>query len=170
MTIYAVRDGDEARRFVYQGLWLQRVMAPTAATVVPTRQWALEVASEATPLPPLGFIADLGHAAFGMDWEGRTHRTPFDFHNLPTTLMPTYEDHVLGKIYADWTFIHAGEALRQYAEGRERARGLAYVVRQARDRAGFPGVEMAPGIIASALDLPPDEVLRLGFESLERDG
>src|SRR5689334_19631182 len=94
MTTHELRDGDEARRFVYQSLWLQRVLEPAAATVKTSLEWSLEIASEGTPLPPLGFIADLGHAAFGIDWEGRTQRTKLEFHNLPPNLMSTYEDSV----------------------------------------------------------------------------
>ena len=32
---------------------------------------------------------------------------------LPSSLLRTYEDHVLGKLYADWTFSRAGDALRR---------------------------------------------------------
>ena len=50
-------------------------------------------------------------------------------------LVRTYEDHVLGKIYADWTFSRASDALRHYAKGRDQARGLAYFLNQFRERA-----------------------------------
>ena len=35
---------------------------------------ALEVASAGQPLPPVGFVADLGHAALGADWEAKSGR------------------------------------------------------------------------------------------------
>ncbi len=170
MAIQELRDPEEARHYIYQSLWLQRAMQPTALSVRPALSWALEVASEGIPLPPVGFIADLGAVAFGMDWEARTNRQPLILPGLPPHLLPTYEDHVLGKIYADWSFTHAAEAMRCYAEGRDRARALAFVIRQFQERTQGPGVEMAPGIIAAALDLAPDEVLRLGYEIIEREG
>src|SRR5262249_12676848 len=164
-------DPDEARTFLLQGLWLQRVLPPTVPTVQPALRWAHEVASEGQPLPPIGFVADLGHAAFALDWELKTNKPKVVVPNLPGGLMTTYEDHVLGKVYADWTFSRAGEALRRYKEeGRERARGLAYLVNQFRERSHFPGVELAPGVVSALLEKQPEEVLREGFELLQRDG
>ena len=43
---------------------------------------------------------------------------------LPQGLIRTYEDYVLGKVYSDWTFARASDAVRRY-QGRDRARGLA---------------------------------------------
>ena len=39
-----IRDAAEARRFLAQGLWLQRAAAPKAATVSPALRRALELA------------------------------------------------------------------------------------------------------------------------------
>src|SRR3954451_12386367 len=111
MKSYIVRDSDEARRFLIQGLWWERGLPPTAATVRPALEWAMEVASSGQPLPPVGFIADLGHVAFGEDAEGRTDRDDLTVPGVPINLIRTYEDHVLGKIYADWTFSRASDAL-----------------------------------------------------------
>src|SRR6478672_10137525 len=66
-----LRDLDAARRYVLEGLWLQRAVKPTAATVRPILEWAMEVASGGHPLPPVGFVADVGHIAFGADAEHR---------------------------------------------------------------------------------------------------
>jgi hypothetical protein len=169
MSVYELRDSDEARRFLLQGLWWQRVRPPAAAAVRPTLEWAMEIASGGQPLPPPGFIADLGHAAFGEDWEGRAGRDALAVPNLPINLVRTYEDHVLGKVYADWTFSRASDALRRY-QGRERARGLAFLFEQFRERAGFDGVELSPGVIKAALEAPPEEVHNQGWESLRQDG
>src|SRR5215831_11988765 len=170
MNVYDIRDLDEARTFLQQGLWLQRVVPPTAETVKPALEWCLEVLARGNALPPIGFVADLGHVAFDMDWEGKAARHKAVVPNVPAQLMPTYEDHVLGKVYADWSFTTAAESLRRYKEGRERGRGLAFVLQQFRDRAGFDGVEFAPGILHTLLDAPPDEVLRQGYESLLEGG
>ncbi len=170
MNRYEIRDLDDARTFLTQGLWLQRAVQPTAAAVRIALEWAMEILSRGQPIPPIGFIADLGHVAFGTDWEIKGNRQKLALPNLPPLLLPTYEDHVLGKIYADWTFSTAGDALRRYREGRERARGLAFVITQLRERAGFAGVDFSPGVITTLLAESPDDVLRHGYETLQRDG
>src|SRR5579884_2142362 len=170
---YELRDLDEARQFLAQGLWLQRVRAPAAAMVRPALRWALEVASAGEPLPPVGFVADLGHAALGADWEAKAGREALPVPGLPTGLLRTYEDYVLGKLYADWTFARAGDALRHYQgeeHERDQARGLAFLVKQFRDRADFAGVELSPGVIKALLESPGQEALARGWDSLNRDG
>lgn len=170
MNSHEVRDLDEARRFVLQGLWWQRVMPPSAETVRPALEWALEIASAGQPLPPLGFIADLGHVAFGMDWDAR-QRNARVIPALPMSLLRTYEDHVLGKIYADWSFARASDAMRQPRyQGRDRARLLAFLIDRFRDRAGFLGVEFSPGVLKAALETRPEEILSQGWASLQEHG
>lgn len=169
MKTYELRDLDQARRFLQQGLWWQRTVSPTAATVRPALEWAMEAASGGQPLPPIGFLADLGQTAFGYDGEGRTSREITLPPGLPANVIRTYEDHVLGKVYTDWTFGRASDALRRY-QGRDRARGLAFLLSQFRQRAGLPGVEFAPSVIRGLLDRPPEEVLAEGWESLRQDG
>jgi hypothetical protein len=164
-----LRDLEQARRFLLEGLWLQRVTAPTAATVRPALEWALEVAAGGQPLPPVGFLADLGHAALGSGEGARSGRETAQPIGFPGGLGRTYEDHVLGRVYADWQFERAGDALRRY-HGRDRARGLAFVVNQMRDRAGFPGVYLGPAVIKGILEIAPEEVLARGWDSLARDG
>ena len=157
MDAYEVRDLDDARRFLLQGLWWQRAAAVTAATVRPALEWAMQAASAGQALPPLGFLADLGHAAFGVHEDaapGRTGAAPA----LPINLVRTYEDHVLGKLYADGSFARAGDALRRY-EGRDRARGLAFLFDRFRERSGFPGVHFSPGVLKGLMGLAPGEAL-----------
>ncbi len=166
MSTYELRDLDEARRFLLQGLWWQRATAAAPATVRPALEWALQTASGGQALPPLGFLADLGHAAFGTDGAARPAvAAPA----LPINLVRTYEDHVLGKLYADWTFGRAADALRRY-EGRDRARGLAFVFDRFRERSGFAGVHFSPGVLKGLMELTPEEALRQGWESLRQDG
>jgi hypothetical protein len=166
MSVHELRDPDEARRFLLQGLWLQRVLPPA---VRPALEWCLEVASLGHPLPPPGFVADAGAVAFGLDWDARASREDRPVPGVPHGLLRAYEDHVLGKLYADWSFAEAGEILRTYKD-RERRRGLAFVLDQFRERAGFAGVELSPGVIKTALDAPPEEALTQGWESLDHDG
>ena len=168
MSRYELRDSEEARRFLLQGLWWQRVLPPRAGRVRPVLEWALEIASAGRDLPPLGFLADLGHVALGQGQDTASAReVPPPF--LPINLLRTYEDHVLGKFYADWTFSRAGDALRRY-KGRDQARGLAYVWKQFAERSGFQGVRLSPGVLKCVLDMPPEEAHSQGWESLSRDG
>jgi hypothetical protein len=167
MTTYELRDLDETRRFLLQGLWWQRAATPTAATVRPSFEWALQAASNGLALPSLGFIADLGRAAFGLEDGARRGAATVPL--LPINLMRTYEDHVLGKLYADWSFARGAEALRRY-EGRDRARGLAFVLSRFQDRSDFDGVHFSPGVLKGLLEAPPEDLLRQGWESLRQDG
>jgi hypothetical protein len=174
MERYELRDLRETRLFLLQGLWLQRVLPPTAETLRPALDWGLELAQEGHPLPPIGVVADMGHLAFGLDWEAqaRARSERVAVPGLPPTLMRTYEDHVLGKLYTDWTFARAGDALRHYPDtaDRERQHGLAYLLNQFRERAGFAGVELNPAVLKALLGQPPEQVLAEGWESIRRDG
>src|SRR5438105_10084343 len=98
-----LRDLDAARYFLTEGLWLQRAVKPNVETVKHALEWAMEVAASGHPLPPVGFIGDLGHLAFGTDAE---HRTKEALHipGWPAALARMYEDHVLGKPYTDAMF------------------------------------------------------------------
>lgn len=167
MAVVELRDLDEARRYVLQGLWLQRVVRPAGPRVKPVLEWALEILSNGHPLPPVGFVADLGHVAFGHDPSAA--KEPPHVPHWPAALARSYEDHLLGKVYADWTFERAADALRRY-QGRDRAKGLAYVTKQFRDRAGLGGTDLSPAVVRGMLAANPDELLAQGFESLDQDG
>src|SRR5262245_53214928 len=169
MSVVILRDPDEAQRFLLQGLWLQRAIPPAASAVRHVLEWVLEIAAGGQSLPPIGVVADLGHAAYGADRDARAPREHLVIPGLPPALMRTYEDHVLGKIYADWSFERASDAMRRF-HGRDKARGLAYVIKQFRDRAGYGGVEMSPGIIRSLLEAQPDDLLPRRRASLSAHG
>jgi hypothetical protein len=164
-----IRDSDLAQQYVLQGILLQRAVAPHGRNVRQVLEWALEILSGGQPLPPVGFVADLGHAIFGLDQESRPKRDFPTVNGFPSTLARTYEDRVLGKLYADWTFERASDAMRRYTL-KERPRGLAYFVKQMRERGQFDGLEFSPGIVRSMLDLPPEEILRRGWQSVETNG
>ena len=163
-----IRDLHEARRYVAEGLWLQRAVAPAPETVRPALEWAMEIASEGQPLPPIGFIADVGHIALGADVEIK-RKLPLAIRGLPPGWDIAYDDHVLGKLYADWTFERAGDALRGYST-KERIKGLAYIVNRLRERLGSGGVSLPPAVIRGLIALNPDEVLASAWEGLQREG
>jgi hypothetical protein len=169
MANVELRDLDQARDYLLQGLGLQRVVVPCPATVGPALGWALEVAAGGQPLPPVGFVADLGQVLLGAPAEGPPTRDQAVPPGLPAGLTRTYEDLVLGKVYADRTLERAADALRRY-QGRERDRGLAFVVNQMRERAGFAGVNLSPAVLRGLRREPPDRLLAEGWHLLQRDG
>lgn len=168
MTPIELRDLDLARRYVAQGLWLMRASPPVAATVRPALEWSLEIASSGQPLPPTGFVADVGHTALGADSEHRV-KEPLHFPGFPASLGRSYEDHVLGKLYSDWLFERAGDALRRFSD-KDRTRGLAYIVRQVRERGGIGGVELSPAVIRGLLALDTEKLLADTREEMLKNG
>ncbi len=171
--VIEIRDLDEARKFLLQGLWLQRVMHPSASTVKPTLEWSLEIAAGGQPLPPTGFVADIGFVALGMDRETKAQRDAITVPGFPSGLIRTYEDHVLGKLYSDWTFERASDALRRYQgpdQKRDRSRGLAYILKQIRERGQLLGVELSPALIRTLLEGSAEDHLVRGWEWLNKDG
>jgi hypothetical protein len=168
MGIVELRDLSQARRYILQGFWLQRVVRPTAGRVKNILRWTLEIASAGHSLPPAGFVADLGHICFGVNSTGDSQDL-IHIPNWPANLARSYEDHVLGKFYTDWTFERATDALRRYKE-RDRLKGLTYLIKQFRDRAGLGGVELSPAVIRGLLTTNPDDLLAQGYEDLSSEG
>lgn len=169
MNVVELRDPEQARQYVSQGLLLQRARLPAADDVRPALEWALELAADGQPLPPTGFVADLGSLLFGVERDSRAGTAFPTLPGLPDGLLRGYEDFVLGKLYADWTFERAADAVRHYT-GRDRRRGLAFVVQQLRERADFGGVLLSPAVVKALLDAPPDELLKAARERIERVG
>ena len=71
MLAVELRNLDEARRYVLQGLWLLRAEPPTAARVRPALEWSLEIAASGYLLPMVpsdGRIEVVFDAGFGAVW------------------------------------------------------------------------------------------------------
>ena len=167
MQIHELRDPETARIFCEQSLWLARGVAPTVEIVAPVLALALEVAGAGEPLPPLGFLADISKLALEPD-SSRGHDIP-PVGAWPDGLTRTYEDHVLGKLYADTSFERGSDAVRRY-QGRDRLRGLAFLVNQLLARADVDGVHFTPAILKALRTRTPDDVLAAGWESLHQNG
>jgi hypothetical protein len=167
VKVHELRVLDDARQFVEQGLWLKRVVSPSAAMVRPTLEWSLELAAGGQPLPPVGLVADVGHLLLDGDREAQLRRDAANVPGIPGSLMRSYEDLLLGKLFIDRTIERAADAVRRY-RGRDRARGVAFVVNQMRERAGFGGVLLSPAVIRGLLESPADEILARGWDSLGR--
>ena len=162
-----LRDLDDARRYVLQGLWLGRVARPQAASVAPVLGWVNAIVGNGDPLPPVGFVADLGHIAFGLEAGAAKDHTIVP--GWSPALADNYHHHVLGKFYADANFERASYALARY-EGKDRARGLAFIAKQYRERAKLGGVEFSNAVVRTLLQGNPNDLLAEGYESFTRDG
>jgi hypothetical protein len=167
MRIHELRDSETARIFCEQSLWLARAVTPTAEIVAPMLALALEMAGAGDPLPPLGFLADISRLALEPDG-GRGQDIP-PIGPWPDGLTRTYEDHVLGKLYADSSFERGSDAVRRY-QGRDRTRGLAFFIKQLMTRADVGGVHFTPAILKALRTRTPDEVAAAGWDSLHQIG
>ena len=130
MKTYEIRDPGEARRHILQGLLLSRAASLSADRVASALAWGMEIVSDGSPLPPMGFVADVGQVAIGANRGVDVAHLP-DVQGLDHTVTRRYEDYVLGKLYADISFQRGSDALLRY-DGRDRNRGLAYLVNQLR--------------------------------------
>jgi hypothetical protein len=169
MSVREIRDPVEARRFVAQGLWFQRVFEPRAHRVEEILAWSMEAAAGGEPIAPVGLVADLGHLIFEPEGLGFSDRSGVVVPGWPPGRVRAYDDLVLGKLDTDPTIGRASEALAR-SRGRDRARGLAFVLARLLDRSRCEGVLINP----VALKLGPGRLaadfLNDGWESLERDG
>lgn len=169
MTTWEIRDPDEARRFLSQSLWLQSVASPSTESTAKALAWTLELASGGEPIPPIGVIADIGNLLLARG--GTTSYSDpraIQLQGWPAGLTRRYEDQVLGKLETDPTMARASDSLARL-QGRDRDRGLAFVIGQFRLRAGYGGVLLSPAALKSALERPR-ELLDAGWESLASDG
>ena len=164
-----IRDPAEARRLLAQGLWLQRVAIPSAATVAQALRWASDLASGGDPIPPVGFIADAGNLALGGPRDPVGGRGFPEVPGWPPGLVRAYEDTVLGRLDADASMARGAYALARY-RGRDRTRGLAFLLGALRVRSRFPGVLLNPAAIKAAAEVEPGALLAEGWESLAREG
>lgn len=171
-----IRDSTFARRFVLEGLMVQSVSPASPRSVRTALEWYLEAAALGVPLPPIGVVADVGYLAFGDDANSgagesatpKTHsREQFP---LPSTLTRQYEDLFLGKLYTDRSFDRGIDGMRRYSDRRDRAKALAFVIRQIGRRAGFSGVTLSPAVIRELSRLEGEELLATASENLIQNG
>ncbi len=168
MILHELRDLTEARNYVLQGLWVQHICKPSNTTVKPILEIALEFLASGEPAPPIGVLADLAHLVFGSD-PSLQQKEPLLLAGWPADLSRNYEDHFLGKLYADWSFERATEALRRYSL-KDRPRGLLYVWQRMRERGKLGGFECSAAVVRSMLNLKPQDLLNEGAELILANG
>lgn len=169
MHVYEIRDPDQARRHLLDGLLMTRTGPVDAGALRHALQWAMEIAGSGDPLPPVGAVLDIGRIALGMEHEqGRRDALPVA-PGVDHRLVRRYDDYVLGKLYADLSFERGADALLRY-QGRDRVRGLAFLVEQFRQRAGFGGALLSPAVIKALLGEPDDTLLAASWDAIEQAG
>ena len=168
MTSKEIRDSEEARRYVLQSFLLSRDGILTAGRVTTALQCALEIVCDGTPLPLLGFVADVGHVVSRTLYGTEIGSLP-EVNGLDASDARRYEDYVLGKLYADVSFERAADGVLRFKE-RDRHRAMAYLINRIRVRSGFEGVMMTPAVIKSLLHTPPGKVLDEAWDLVARDG
>ena len=166
METFQLRDPELARDYILESMLLSRAQQVTSETFELGLRLAMEIASEGSPLPPLGLVADIGILVTrtGIEGEG-----PVDVAGFDAGLARRYEDYVLGKFYADSSFERAIDAIAKY-EGRDCDRAIAYLIRQICDRCDVGGPVLSPGVIKSLSKEESEEVHSLALTLIESEG
>jgi hypothetical protein len=169
MGVYELRDASETRRYLAKGLWLQRAEAPGPAGVAVVLRRMLELVSGGQPVPPPGFVADVGHLVLATGARGGFALDLAAVPGWSSGLARAYEDLVLGKLDADGSIARGSDALVRY-RGRDRDRGLAFLLDRLALRSGFGGVLLNAAALRGLLEVPAKELLASGWESLAHHG
>ncbi len=170
MADFEIRDPQQARTYVLQGLWLPRAVAPHTKWVQQSLQWAYEILSQGHPLPPLGLVADLGYVAL-TPYGGLSQKLR-EVPGFEASLALRYEDYVLGKLSLDKPFALAQEALQRY-NGEEQTRCVAYLINAIRQQCGIDGAVISPSVVKAMLSdhqRKSDQLLAEAWDSIELDG
>jgi hypothetical protein len=168
MNVYELRNPDDARTWLLQGLWLARAAALTPLRAAEALGWSLEIASAGSPLPPVGFVADVGQIALASGPPEAQHALAA-VPGVAAGLAREYDDYVLGRFYVDLGFQRAADALLRY-QGRDRSRALAFLIHQISLRTGIGGAILSPAVVKQLADSPMEEMLAEGWESIRVEG
>ena len=142
----AIRDRDDATRWLSAGVWLSRVVPPTNEELRRVVPWIVAALGERLDLPPLGVVADVGAILHG-ETMSRPARVP---HAKLDGAIRRYEDSLLGRLGADSRMRSCADAIAKLPEDL-RARGVAIFVASLMDHLGFDlGATIQPGVVRSA--------------------
>lgn len=167
MTATELRNSETARVWLMQGAWLQRLSTVNPESVAAPLACAMTMAAADDPVPPLGFIADVIRLVeSSVSVESQRGSAP---ETLSAEAIRSYEDYVLGKLYADTSFERACVAICRY-EAEDRIRGIAWLLARLCERSGFTGTVISPSVARTLQSMPPDDVLSQGEESIQSEG
>lgn len=169
MDVYEIRDPAQARRHLLTGLVMTRTAVVDAHFAQRALTWTLELAARGDPLPPVGFVADVGQIALGLEIDPTLRDGLPVVSGFDRGLVRRYDDYVLGKFYVDQSFERGADALFRY-HGRDQVRALAFFIERLRQRAGFGGALLSPAVIRTLLHAPPENLLSEAWETVEQEG
>ncbi|MEO1998991.1 MAG: hypothetical protein ABGZ17_27405 [Planctomycetaceae bacterium] len=157
---------DWAARYLVESYWFQRYGKPSVADLSDVLRWAQCLADEGLAVPPLGILADLGQLALGRVEIGHDGLDVAVPRWLPLSLLRSYEDCVLGRLWADRDFARGAAAVK--SSDRERvSRAVAFLVHRVCVRTCVQGVTINPAVLKRLLAAPMNSVLASGWDALE---
>lgn len=162
-----LRDSEEARTYLTQGIWLQRLADTNSQTIAAPIQCAMNLAANDEIVPPVGFIADVIRLVLFSDQP--IARRQVVAGSLSPQAVRSYDDYVLGKLYSDATFERASVAICRY-ETEQRIQAIAWLIARICDRINFEGVVLSPAVARSLQGMPAEDLLTQGSESISEAG
>ena len=166
MAITEIRDPDSARHYILQGLFATVLQPLNPDTVRAPLEWMLLMASADEPLLPAGMLADVGRLIVG-DSNRDPQDPPADAPLFHHEVLRSYEDLVLGKLYADATFERGSMAVCRMADT-DQPRGIAWLISRLADRAGAIGVRCSPGILRNLQQYTGAQLLEEATGAIQR--
>ncbi len=167
MVAMELRDSDAAKRYLIEGIWLQRLGSTNAESVTRSLACILGLAAADSSIPPAGFVADIIRLVLN-ERESKVARETVPG-GLSAELVRAYEDYVLGKLSADSSFERASVAVCRYPEA-DRLKAIAWMIARMCEKTGFGGVTISPSIVRNLQGIAPDDVVAEGTESMRTEG
>ncbi len=166
----AIKDRNEAARWLSAGLCLSRIAPPTEAAVRRVGPWILATVSERLDLPPVGVIADVGALLLGASLAQSRDRTRVIAGDARLEVaIRRYEDGVLGRLSASSRLSAAGDAIAKLPAPLH-AEAVGILVSGILARARFEGgALLQPGLARTATERAPGELIVRGFAALRDD-
>ena len=166
----AIRDRDEAGRWLAAGMCLMRIGAPTEMTVRRVGPWILAAMGERLDLPPVGVIADIGGLLLGGSLASSRERTRLFASDVRLeSAIRRYEDGVLGRLSAGSRLVAVGDAIAKLPADLH-AEAVGILVAGILRRAGFQGgTTLQPGLARAATERSAAELIERGFTTVRDD-
>lgn len=157
MLIREISQLDKARLTLLQGLCRQTVPPYGIRAVRAALTWCDAVLAAGSPLPPAGFVADLGCTVLAGDVELSPQVCAIDSAVWPAAQRRCYDDYVVAKLYADPAFAKAVTAISGYTDD-EKPRALAYLTGALQNCIGFGGMILPRQAVRELLALDDDSL------------
>lgn len=162
-----LRDHEAAKRWVCASLVLQRGANIDAEKIKQSIPWVESAIGEVSPVPPLGMIGDIGRILSRGQYDLSESFRPG--HEHLHLALQGYEEHFLGKIFANWKLDPIRDALARLNIS-DRPDAIAIFISQIVTRLGgveFPAISI--GVIRDVIHWPPEDIFEYGFNAIRDD-